>query len=168
VKPNIYKIDERLVRYYPDLPQVSFEQPSTPKFDAETVLSKEQIFEDLLPDRHMLLSAYFEIFNNALFYALKETEEIYIEVNLRRRENEIVIEVANETSGDNLQRLISPIRGEEEQYRARGAGVDTNILFFKSIGGDFRLIPETSRLRAVAVSRIDLQFLRELQKGIEP
>ena len=149
------------VQYFPNLPNVAFTQPATPKLDAETVLKKEQIFADRLPDGNMMLSTYLEIFNNALQYCRKDVDDIFIDINLKRNEKEIVVEIMNEAGAENLQRLSVFSMEEEEPSRGRGAGVDTNVLFFKNIGGDFRLVADFDNLRASTISRVDLEFLAQ-------
>lgn len=167
VQPQVYSVQPRCIQYFPNLPNIAFDHPATPKPDAEVVLSKTQLFRDLLPERNMLLSVYLEIFNNVLQYSLKEVENLYIDVNVKRHKNEIVVEIINEASLENLQRLITTASEDEDQFRARGAGVDTNTLFFKNIGGEFRLVPDLLRSRALAISRIDLQFLEQFKRQSE-
>lgn len=145
------------VQYFPNLPNVSFTQQTTPKLDAETVLMKKQIFTDRLPDGNMMLSTYLEIFNNALQYCRKDVDDIFIDINLKRNEKEIVVEIMNEAGAENLQRLNVFSMEEEEPSRGRGAGVDTNVLFFKNIGGDFRLVADFDNLRASTISRVNLE-----------
>lgn len=154
-------IAAKQVQYFPNLPNVSFAQGITPKLDAETVLMKEQIFTDRLPEGNMMLSAYLEIFNNVLQYCRKDVDDIFIDINLKRNEKEIVVEIMNEAGAENLQRLHIFSMEEEEPSRGRGAGVDTNVLFFKNIGGDFRLVADFDNLRASTISRVDLEFLAQ-------
>lgn len=151
------------LQYFPDLPNVFFLHPTTPKLDGDAVLTADQIFRDTLPDWNMMLSAYLEIFNNVLQYCRKDVEELYVDIKLKRNIKEIVVEIANEAVAENLQRLSAFSLEDHEYARGRGAGVDTNILFFKNIGGDFRLISDFGNTRALAISRINLEFLKRFR-----
>jgi len=162
-EPGSFELRKKL-DYYPNLTGITFGHNHTNKLDADDLLEPEQLFKDLLPEQEIMETACSEMFNNALQYSCKDEKKIPIDVLIMRNSNEIKVDVINYTSKDHKNRIEQlNSRAIAEQSIGRGAGVDTNALLFRKLGGNFSVNVD-SDYKVIASSRINLNYLRKINE----
>jgi hypothetical protein len=105
------------------------------------------------------------MFNNALQYSSKDGKELILQLIILRNQREIKVDIINLTDDENNSRIeVLNSRALAQQPLVRGAGVDTNILLFHKMGGNFSIKVDYGS-KVIASSRIDLEYLKQVSEG---
>lgn len=119
-------------------------------------------FRDVLPQKIIMQSPFFEIFSNALNYMAKDPENYQLTIEITKQIDangeELAVEVTNP--------LRPNFKSNKETYSklSESAGLVANRLFFESIGGSSKF--SFDEKRHIAISRITLDLIA-LKKSVK-